>query len=345
MSAMHRCSPSRRAILALAGLSPRDVRRFLATLHGRGLSGRSLARVLSSWRTFFRFLQDRDAGIKDNPCTGLKPPRSARRLPAVLSPDEAVRLVAIDGTDTLSLRDRALFELAYSSGLRLAELAGLDLDRIDLDHGEVRVWGKGAKERIVPVGAAARDAIRAWLARAQGASAARREGALSRPQRRAHLAARHPAPPRRMGGEAGASPARAPAHAPAFVRVARAAIVGRSPRGAGDARAREHRLHAGLHPPRFPVSRAGVRPRASPREAQAPVAGAGSPLCSRQAAWRSTARRLTPRRGGWGACVLCERHAAYVCNCHMRGSPTAMSRERTGVVGLTSFPARAGAPS
>jgi integrase/recombinase XerC len=149
--------------LALAGLSPRDVRRFLATLHGRGLSGRSLARVLSSWRTFFRFLQDRDAGIKDNPCTGLKPPRSARRLPAVLSPDEAVRLVTIEGTDTLSLRDRALFELAYSSGLRLAELAGLDLDRIDLDHGEVRVWGKGAKERIVPVGAAARDAIRAWL--------------------------------------------------------------------------------------------------------------------------------------------------------------------------------------
>ena len=63
----------------------------------------------------------------------------------------------------LSLRDRALFELAYSSGLRLAELASLDVDRVDLDHGEVRVWGKGAKERIVPVGAAARAAIRDWL--------------------------------------------------------------------------------------------------------------------------------------------------------------------------------------
>ena len=148
---------------ALGGLSPRDVRRFLATLHGRGLSGRSLARVLSSWRGFFRFLQDDDAGVKDNPCTGLKPPRSARRLPSVLSPDEAVRLVKIEGGEALTVRDRALFELAYSSGLRLAELAGLDIDRVDLEQGEVRVWGKGAKERIVPVGAAARAAIRAWL--------------------------------------------------------------------------------------------------------------------------------------------------------------------------------------
>jgi len=148
---------------ALGELTARELRRFLATLHGRGLSGRSLARILSSWRAFYRFLQERDATIKDNPCIGLKPPRSARKLPAVLSPDDAVRLVQIEGTDTLALRDRALFELAYSSGLRLAELAGLDLDRVDLDHGEVRVWGKGAKERIVPLGSAARTAIRAWL--------------------------------------------------------------------------------------------------------------------------------------------------------------------------------------
>jgi len=148
---------------AVRSLTTREMRRFLAVLHGRGLSGRSLARMLSSWRAFFRYLQERDPAIKDNPCVGLRPPRSARKLPAVLSPDDAVRLVQIDGTDTLALRDRALFELAYSSGLRLAELAGLDLDRVDLDHGEVRVWGKGAKERIVPLGSAARTAIRAWL--------------------------------------------------------------------------------------------------------------------------------------------------------------------------------------
>jgi integrase/recombinase XerC len=147
----------------LAQLSSRELRRLLATLHGRGLSGRSLARMLSSWRTFYRFLLDRDPAVTENPCTGLTPPRSARRLPAVLSPDEAVRLMEIDGDDPLAVRDRALFELAYSSGLRLSELAGLDVLRVDLDSGEVRVWGKGAKERIVPVGAAARAAIRAWL--------------------------------------------------------------------------------------------------------------------------------------------------------------------------------------
>jgi len=147
----------------LVGLSARELRRFLATLHGRGLSGRSLARMLSSWRGFYRQLQDRDPAVKENPCAGLKAPKAVRKLPSVLSPDEAVRLVEIPGDDPLAMRDRALFELAYSSGLRLAELAGLDADRIDLATGEVRVWGKGAKERIVPVGAAALKAVRAWL--------------------------------------------------------------------------------------------------------------------------------------------------------------------------------------
>jgi integrase/recombinase XerC len=147
----------------LARLHSAELRRFLATLHGRGLSGRSLARALSSWRAFYRHLQDRDRAFAENPCAGLKAPKSARKLPSVLSPDEAVRLVAIEEGDPLAVRDRALFELAYSSGLRLAELAGLDVDRIDLASGEARVWGKGSKERIVPVGAAARDAIRAWL--------------------------------------------------------------------------------------------------------------------------------------------------------------------------------------
>ncbi len=147
----------------LARLATPELRRFLAMLHGRGLSGRSLARMLSSWRGFYRLLQERDPAAKDSPCAGLKAPKAVRRLPSALSPDEAVRLVEIPGDDLLAVRDRALFELAYSSGLRLAELAGLDADRVDLATGEVRVWGKGAKERIVPVGAAARDAVRAWL--------------------------------------------------------------------------------------------------------------------------------------------------------------------------------------
>jgi integrase/recombinase XerC len=148
---------------SIATLSAPTLRRFLAVLHGRGLSGRSLARILSGWRAFYRFALERDATLKGDPCAGLKAPKATRRLPAALSPDEAVRLVAIEGDDPLAIRDRALFELAYSSGLRLSELAGLDVDAVDLATGEVRVWGKGAKERIVPVGGHAREAIRAWL--------------------------------------------------------------------------------------------------------------------------------------------------------------------------------------
>jgi len=147
----------------LVRLDSRELRRSLATLHGRGLSGRSLSRALSSWRALYRFLLDRDVGLTGDPCAGLKAPKAAKRLPSALSPDEAVRLVQIPGDDPVAVRDRALFELAYSSGLRLAELAGIDVSRLDLVTGEVRVWGKGAKERIVPVGAAAIAAIRAWL--------------------------------------------------------------------------------------------------------------------------------------------------------------------------------------
>ena len=156
----------------LARLAPAQLRRFLATMHARGLSGRSLARALSSWRAFYRHLQDRDPSLAENPCAGLKAPKAPRKLPSALSPDEAVRLVEIDADDPVAVRDRALLELAYSSGLRLAELVGLDVDRVDLESGEVRVWGKGAKERIVPVGAAARDAVRAWLAARAGMTTA-----------------------------------------------------------------------------------------------------------------------------------------------------------------------------
>jgi len=150
--------------VALTRLTAPQLRRFLATLHARGLAGRSLARMLSSWRALYGFVLDRHAEVKENPCGGLKAPRTPKKLPAALSPDEAVRLVQIADSDPLAIRDRAWLELAYSSGLRLSEIAGLDLDRLDLDTGEVRVWGKGAKERIVPVGTAAREALQRWLA-------------------------------------------------------------------------------------------------------------------------------------------------------------------------------------
>jgi len=147
----------------LERLSSPELRRFLAILHARGLAGRSLARMLSAWRAFYRFALDRDSTLKDDPSAGLKAPKSTRRLPDALSSDEAVQLVAIDGEKPLELRDRALFELAYSSGLRVSELSGLDILALHLDSGEARVMGKGSKERLVPIGGPAREALERWL--------------------------------------------------------------------------------------------------------------------------------------------------------------------------------------
>ncbi len=147
---------------ALEALGAADIRRFVATLHGKGQSPRSLARILSSWRGFYEWL-GRTRVVASNPCAGVKSPRAPRHLPEVLSPDDAVRLVSREDPSPLGRRDRALFELAYSCGLRVAELTGLDLEAIDAGTGEVRVTGKGSKTRIVPVGEPALKAIALWL--------------------------------------------------------------------------------------------------------------------------------------------------------------------------------------
>jgi integrase/recombinase XerC len=157
-----------RLLLALAdGRAPEalrtpDIRRFVATLHGKGLAPRSLARVLSAWRGFYDWLA-RKRLVSSNPCAGVRAPRAAKRLPETLSPDEAVRLVSFEVDSPMGLRDRAIFELAYSSGLRVSELTGLDLLSLDAKTGEARVLGKGSKTRIVPVGGPALAAIAAWL--------------------------------------------------------------------------------------------------------------------------------------------------------------------------------------
>lgn len=148
--------------LCLVDVRPHHVRRFVADLHGKGLGGRSLARVLSSWRAFYRYLA-RDHGFAVNPCLGVRAPKAPRNLPRALSPDEARQLLEASATTPLELRDRAMFELFYSSGLRLSELVGLELARLDFAQGMVEVIGKGRKTRIVPVGAAALAAIRAWF--------------------------------------------------------------------------------------------------------------------------------------------------------------------------------------
>jgi len=149
--------------LPLTGMTPAQLRRTLARQHAGGLGGRSLARRLSAWRSFFRWLQRRGE-IDADPCTGIRAPKAPKRLPETLSPDVTAHLLGFDAEGFDAICDRALFELIYSSGLRLSEAIGLDTSVIDLNEGTVRVLGKGAKTREVPVGSAAAAAIRAWLA-------------------------------------------------------------------------------------------------------------------------------------------------------------------------------------
>jgi len=163
----------------LGELKSHHIRRFIAQLHGQGLGGKTLARMLSAWRSFYTYLM-RDHQCKGNPCTGLRAPKSARNLPHALSPDEAVRMVELPINDgLLAVRDKAMFELFYSSGLRLAELVSLDFEPmlVGLNSGEVRVTGKGGKTRIVPMGSHAIAALQAWLA-ARGQLAKAEEPAL-----------------------------------------------------------------------------------------------------------------------------------------------------------------------
>lgn len=153
--------------IPLAGLQVHHIRRFVAQLHGRGLSGRSLARLLSAWRGFFLWLGERGL-VKANPCDGIRPPKSPHLLPKALSVDETARLLdAVEDDDPVqAARDLAMFELFYSSGLRLAELVALDCDVLDtvLHEGEIRVLGKRSKLRLVPVGSKAREALAVWAA-------------------------------------------------------------------------------------------------------------------------------------------------------------------------------------
>lgn len=146
----------------LAGLQTQQIRRFIAQLHSRGLSSRTLARMLSAWRVFYGYLGHAH-GFNHNPCSGLKAPKAAKTLPQTLSPEQAAHLMEVPPDDALALRDRAMLELLYSSGLRLAELVGSNLEDFDFATGEVRVTGKGNKTRIVPLGRLATEAIQAWL--------------------------------------------------------------------------------------------------------------------------------------------------------------------------------------
>ena len=163
---------------ALQHVTQAQIRKCAARLHARGLNARSISRKLSAWRGLFAWLALEQA-MPANPVDGVKPPKKSKPLPKALPADEAIRLVsradpARDPDSTLAACNRAMFELLYSSGLRVSELVGIDVTDvregpyesagwIDLDEAEVTVTGKGGKKRKVPVGQAALQAIRDWL--------------------------------------------------------------------------------------------------------------------------------------------------------------------------------------
>jgi integrase/recombinase XerC len=148
----------------LEALEPAQVRRFAAMLHAKGLAPRTLALLLSAWRGFFHWAV-RHRGFKANPVLGVRAPKAARPLPKALSVEAAQRLLDARPASPQQACDAAMFELLYSSGLRLAELLALNAGdgRLDLRQGEVTVTGKGSRTRTVPVGAKAREALKAWM--------------------------------------------------------------------------------------------------------------------------------------------------------------------------------------
>ncbi len=150
-------------IPSLQTLDAHHVRAWMLSLHQRRLAASSIQRSLSSLRGFLRFLLLRGR-IRHNPADGVRAPKSARPLPKTLDKDTLNAALNVKpAARWTAVRDHAIAELLYSSGLRLAELAGLDPDHFNRDLDEVRVLGKGRKERIVPVGGKARAALRQWL--------------------------------------------------------------------------------------------------------------------------------------------------------------------------------------
>jgi integrase/recombinase XerC len=169
----------------LAAVDSRMIRAYLARLHQRRLSKATVARKLAAIRSCFRFLARRGT-LEVNPARQVRSPRLGRRLPSFLPKDEATQLLdAVPAAGAAGARDRALVELLYASGLRVAEGCGLDLDDLDEGRRTVRVVGKGNKERMVPVGETALEALAAYLA-----MRGRQRGALFRNARGGRLTTR-----------------------------------------------------------------------------------------------------------------------------------------------------------
>ena len=152
----------REGLLRYADVTPGTVRGFVADQHRDGMSGRSLRRQLSAIRGLYGYLL-REQRVDNNPALGIRAPRDKRRLPRTLDAELTANALNQTVSNPLEIRDLAILELFYSSGLRLSELVNLDVEDVDLEEGCARVVGKGSKTRIVPVGAQARDALRRWI--------------------------------------------------------------------------------------------------------------------------------------------------------------------------------------
>ncbi len=146
-------------------LEPLQIRQYIAQRHRQGIGARSLQRCLASVRSFYRFLIGRGE-LENNPAKNIKPPKQSRSLPETLDIDQVTAIMENTPDSALEIRDVAMFELFYSSGLRLSELAALDIADIDLHDRQLKVRrGKGGKERLLPVGRKAVEALERWLAK------------------------------------------------------------------------------------------------------------------------------------------------------------------------------------
>ena len=148
--------------LSLQDLKSNDVRKSISSLHAKGLSSSSLSRILSAWKGLFVFLMDQH-NFKHNPVLEIKAPKKTKTLPQTLSVDQTIKLVNIEGGDFISIRDRAILELFYSSGLRLSELVNLKLEDINFPDEIISVLGKGKKMRMVPLGTEAILSLKKWI--------------------------------------------------------------------------------------------------------------------------------------------------------------------------------------
>ncbi len=146
-----------------SALASHDLRKFVTDAHRAGISGRTQARRLSSTRTFFHFLA-REGLVRNNPALSINAPKTQQKLPRTLDTDQVSQLLNLKGTGWHGKRDLAMLELFYSSGLRLSELTNSDLGNLNWDDANIRVIGKGNKERILPVGTHALKALRNWIA-------------------------------------------------------------------------------------------------------------------------------------------------------------------------------------